>query len=78
MEKDLYILGGGGHGKVVADVASCQRKYNSIFFLDDVITPDTYINNFKVIGKISDQILSSIDPQKSIAFNAFGSELVLS
>ena len=31
----LIILGAGGHGKVVADIARQTNKYEEIFFLDD-------------------------------------------
>lgn len=31
----LIILGAGGHGKVVADIAKQTGKYKEIFFLDD-------------------------------------------
>ena len=31
----LIILGAGGHGKVVADIAQQTNKYQGIFFLDD-------------------------------------------
>ena len=31
----LIILGAGGHGKVVADLAKQIGKYEEIFFLDD-------------------------------------------
>ena len=32
---NLIILGAGGHGKVVADIAQQTNKYENIFFLDD-------------------------------------------
>lgn len=31
----LIILGGGGHGRVVADIARQMGRYEHIFFLDD-------------------------------------------
>ena len=31
----LIILGAGGHGKVVADIAQQANRYEKIFFLDD-------------------------------------------
>ena len=31
----LIILGAGGHGKVVADIAQQTNRYEKIFFLDD-------------------------------------------
>lgn len=44
----LIILGAGGHGKVVTDLAEQTGRYNEVCFLDD---------NFKdeqVIGKCGD------------------------
>lgn len=35
MHDKLVIIGASGHGKVVADVAMCMKKYKSIAFLDD-------------------------------------------
>lgn len=35
MTKTLYILGAGGHGKVVADAAKKMKKWEEIYFLDD-------------------------------------------
>ena len=34
-EKKLLIIGAGGHGKVVADIANRTGKYSEIAFLDD-------------------------------------------
>lgn len=44
----LIILGSGGYGRVVADVAEQLGKYESIHFLDDNDTRDD------VLGKCSD------------------------
>ena len=33
--KDLIIIGAGGHGKVVADIAQKIGIYKNISFLDD-------------------------------------------
>ena len=41
----LIILGAGGHGKVVADLASQTGKYDEVKFLDDNSTDE------RVIGK---------------------------
>lgn len=45
---NLIILGAGGHGRVVADIAEQTGKYDKIVFLDDNSNDD------KVIGKCSD------------------------
>ena len=44
----LIILGAGGHGRVVADIAEQTGKYDEVFFLDDNSKYD------KVIGKCED------------------------
>lgn len=46
----LIILGAGGHGRVVADIAEQTGKYDEVVFLDDNSNDD------KVIGKCSDYI----------------------
>ena len=43
---DLIILGAGGHGQVVADIARQMKKYDSVQFLDD--------NSDLAIGPCSD------------------------
>lgn len=49
MMSKILIFGAGGHGKVVADIAtSCG--YDEILFLDDRWPRIKKINNFKVIG----------------------------
>jgi len=52
----LLILGAGGHGKVVADIASMIKKWDSISFLDDREDLKEVIG-FPVIGKLKDYIL---------------------
>ena len=47
MKDNLLIIGAGGHGKVVAEVAEACG-YENIAFLDD--------NSPEAIGKISDMI----------------------
>lgn len=44
----LIILGAGGHGKVVADLAEQTGKYDAVYFLDDVS------NDSRVIGIYND------------------------
>lgn len=47
---DLLILGAGGHGKVVKEVAEATDRYNRIDFIDDSYDG----SNPHVIGKLSD------------------------
>lgn len=53
MKKRLIILGAGGHGKVVADIARKAGKWENIAFLDDNSTVKESVG-FEVIGKIDD------------------------
>ena len=59
----LIILGAGGHGRVVADIAEQTGKYDEVYFLDDNSKDD------KVIGKCSDYIkFKSQDTEMCPAF----------
>lgn len=55
MTKTLYILGAGGHGKVVADAANKLNRWDKIFFLDDQ-KKGQQILNLTVINGISQAI----------------------
>ena len=48
----LIIIGAGGHGKVVADIAEKIGKYSEIAFLDDGAVKDCI--GYAVIGKTSE------------------------
>lgn len=59
----LIILGAGGHGKVVADLAKQTGKYKEIFFLDD------NSQEAEVIGKCSQYLeFQSADTEMYPAF----------
>ena len=49
--KQLVIIGAGGHGKVVADIAK-RNGYDRIVFLDD--RSISACGDYSVVGKISD------------------------
>lgn len=51
MSGPLLVLGSGGHGRVVADVAAL-RGYERIAFLDDAPTPDADLP-FPVLGPLT-------------------------
>ena len=55
LKKQLIIIGLGGHGKVVADIAYKMDNWEEIVFLDDAIDR-IFDPRFKVIGKIDDAI----------------------
>ena len=40
--KDLIVIGAGGHGRVVADIAARTGDYQAIAFLDDIEPPQTF------------------------------------
>lgn len=50
----LLVLGGGGHGKVVADAADRQGAWAEIAFLDDRCTPGERICDWPVVGRFAD------------------------
>lgn len=49
----LLIIGAGGHGKVVADIASLSNEWKEIVFLDDTKV-GTKVNGYDVIGRVED------------------------
>jgi sugar O-acyltransferase (sialic acid O-acetyltransferase NeuD family) len=49
----LMILGAGGHGKVIAEIAELMAKWDEIVFLDDN-QKLTEVNGYNVIGKLHD------------------------
>lgn len=53
MGSDVIIIGAGGQGRVVADIAVC-RGDNVLGFLDDKAALGSKILGFPVLGKISD------------------------
>ena len=50
----LLIVGAGGHGKIVADIARTLGKWDEIAFLDDRYPEATKVSEWKIIGKISE------------------------
>ena len=51
--KKLLILGAGGHGKIVLDLALCCDTWEEIHFLDDAIVGE-YVLGHQVVGKMAD------------------------
>lgn len=54
--KRLIILGAGGHGKVVMDIAQLTGRWEKIMVIDDRFPDVNSVLSFPVIGKISDAI----------------------
>lgn len=50
MKKNLAVIGAGGHGKVIADLASRLRRYDTIIFLDDN-EKLKHVSGYDVVGK---------------------------
>lgn len=48
-EKKLIIIGAGGHGKVLADIATQMKQWEEIVFLDDTVGEEDILG-FKIIG----------------------------
>lgn len=59
MKKNLLILGAGGHGKVVADIALRMNRWQHIGFIDDNECIETDMT-LEVIGRPSD-VLTYMD-----------------
>ncbi|MGI6778254.1 MAG: acetyltransferase [Acetivibrionales bacterium] len=55
MKERLLIIGAGGHGKVVADIAIKMNRWKSIAFLDDNESKKVCMR-LKVIGKLADAL----------------------
>lgn len=49
--ENLIIIGAGGHGKVVADIALSMKTYRQIYFLDDDCSKQL-LKGTKLIGSI--------------------------
>lgn len=49
----LLIVGAGGHGKVVADTASCNGSWDKVAFLDDRFPSFRQVLNWPVLGSIA-------------------------
>ena len=50
----LLIVGAGGHGKIVADIARNMERWGKIAFLDDKYPGSVSVSGWEIIGKISD------------------------
>lgn len=71
--KDLLIVGAGGHGKVVLDVALSSRRFEQICFLDDQKVGE-HVLSYEVIGKVSDS--SMLRKKFNIAVVAIGNHSI--
>lgn len=75
MDRKLLILGCGGHGNVVADIAEKSDKYKEISFLDDKFSKNNspkFVNSRELIGKISLENIEKLTSNFSHAFIGLG------
>ena len=54
--KNIIIFGGGGHGKVIADIIEISPQYNLIGFIDNTLKAGTKIDKHSVLGNRSELI----------------------
>lgn len=52
--KKIVLLGAGGHGKVVGEIAELMKKWSDIEFLDDCFPDISKSLSWKVTGKLID------------------------
>ena len=75
MKNKLLIIGSGGHGRVVADVAEKSNNFKEISFLDNTFLNSNFsksVNFKKVIGEISIRSIEKYSSEFSHAFVGIG------
>jgi sugar O-acyltransferase (sialic acid O-acetyltransferase NeuD family) len=71
--RKLLIIGAGGHGRVVAEVAELMQLWDEIAFIDDKLF-NSKINDIFVVGRLED--LSSLHQDYGEAIVAIGNNKV--
>ncbi|MGG4287965.1 acetyltransferase [Priestia megaterium] len=66
----LLILGAGGHGKVVSEIAQLMKQWEEISFLDDR-EDISEVSGIPIVGKLAD--LAALRSEYEYAFVAIGS-----
>lgn len=51
-EKKLLILGAGGFGQSIAEIAELLGRWKNIYFVDDQWPEQQYVNGYKIISNI--------------------------
>ena len=54
--KNIVIFGGGGHGKVIADIITKIPQFNLVGFIDNNLKTGTYIDKFRILGSRSELV----------------------
>ena len=79
MNSKLLIVGSGGHGNVIADVAEKLNKFKEISFLDDkflISNSPKIINSKRLIGEISLENIRKFSSDFSHAFIGIGDNML--
>lgn len=71
----LFIIGAGGFGKEVANVAKLLGNWDEINFIDDSVRKSTYVNGIPVIGKF--EILGKIEGDIFIGIGSLNARNIL-
>lgn len=61
----LILIGAGGHGKVVADIACSMQKWRKIEFLDDRFPELSSVASWQIIGKV-EEFINLVDDRPDI------------
>ncbi len=69
---NLFILGAGGHGKVVAEIALNSYKFENIYFLDDNKKIGSTVLKFKIINCIDFDFIETLKNKDNYFIVAFG------
>ena len=79
MNSKLLIIGCGGHGSVISDVAEKLNIFKEISFLDDKFlrsNSSTIINSKRIIGEISIENIKKFSEEFSHAFIGMGDNIM--
>ncbi|KZY42581.1 hypothetical protein A3732_15995 [Oleiphilus sp. HI0050] len=60
-KKRLLIIGAGGHGQAIMDVAEMTGLYHEICFADDNASTDKTVMGREVLGKVEDVLLGETE-----------------
>lgn len=76
--KKLIIIGAGGHGKVIADIAFNMKRWENILFIDDT-NQEKEILGFPIVGSLKDtkKFIDDADFFIAIGNNNFRSEIII-
>ena len=60
MTDKLVIIGAGGHGQALADLAESLSEWSEIVFVDDCYPSKTEALGFQIVGKVADIFQTSL------------------